>query len=49
MITLTEYNRRFELILSWFNAGQLTAQEASDAMRELTACVINHHPVKEAA
>ena len=36
MITLAEYNRRFELIVEAFRTGYFSAAEASAAMRELT-------------
>lgn len=34
-ITLAEYNRRWDLIMFAFLTGYFTAQEASDAIREL--------------
>lgn len=35
-MSLTEYNRRFDLITESFRAGTLTAAEARQAMSELT-------------
>jgi hypothetical protein len=43
MITLQEYNRRFDLIINAFRVGYFTPSEASDAMRELTSVRIDHH------
>jgi len=37
MITLSEYNRRFDLIVEAFRLGHFTPAEASLAMRELTS------------
>lgn len=37
MITLDEYNRRFDLIVGAFQTGYFTAAEASAAMHELTS------------
>jgi hypothetical protein len=36
MITLAEYNRRFDAIVEAFRVGFLSGVEASAAMRELT-------------
>jgi hypothetical protein len=37
MITLAEYNRRFDLIVGAFQTGHFSAAEASAAMHELTS------------
>ena len=36
-ITLMEYNRRWDMIMFLFGTNRMTADEASDAIRELTA------------
>jgi len=42
LITLIEYNRRFDLIVEAFRTGYFSADEASAAMSELTSMVIVH-------
>jgi len=42
MITLQEYNRRWERIMTAFAEGRLSAVEASAAVRDLTAQRIDH-------
>jgi hypothetical protein len=42
VITLPEYNRRWELIMEAFRAGRFSQREASDAVRELTSIGIAH-------
>ena len=37
VMTLAEYNRRFDLIVEAFRTGHFTAAEATVAMRELAA------------
>jgi len=39
-ITLTEYNRRWDLIMAAFADGRLSAKEASEAIAELTSQLI---------
>jgi len=41
-ITLQEYNRRWERIMTAFAEGRLSAAEASAAVRDLTAQRIQH-------
>lgn len=42
MITLAEYNRRWDLIMNAFCTGRFTYYDASAAIAELTALRINH-------
>lgn len=42
MITLAEYNRRWDLIMAAFRSGYLSRAEASAAITELTCQRIKH-------
>jgi hypothetical protein len=43
MITLAEYNRRWDMIMQAYQANILTKFEAIDAVKELTSQRIDHH------